>query len=174
MKIIRVRHEDHFTVVRNRTIRDPRLSFKATGLLAYLLSLPDGATVSRAELVKAKTDGQDSIMTALRELKAAGYIEHEKVQDEYGMWRTETTIREVPEGQPKQPLRGNPATVPLRGNPAAGFSRSKGRSTLRDGARAAVPSVARCHVCEETATLQTLHGSWLCDSHFNIAATSLG
>ena len=40
--IIRViRHEQNFTVIDNACQRDLTLSFKATGLLAYLLSMPD-------------------------------------------------------------------------------------------------------------------------------------
>lgn len=166
MKIIRVRHEEHFTVIRNRTLRDSRLSFKATGLLAYLLSLPDGTTMSRQELAKVKRDGQDAVMTALRELRNAGYIEHEKVQDEYGIWRTETTVRECPKSPATGPTVAGKSSNGY-GESVAGKSRSKGRSTnVRNGARAAVPVARLCGLCSEPASLSTLHGTWLCDAHF--------
>jgi hypothetical protein len=94
--IIRVAHRNHYTVIRNNTLRDSRLSFKARGLLAYLLSLPDDACLDRRQLENAGPDGQLAIRTALQELVSKGYLRHEKHQDERGLWRTEATIYEVP------------------------------------------------------------------------------
>lgn len=94
--IIRVAHRDHYTVIRNKTLRDSRLSFKARGLLAYLLSLPDDTTLDRRRLEDAGPDGAYAIRMALQELVNAGYLRHEKRQDEHGRWRTEATLYEVP------------------------------------------------------------------------------
>lgn len=94
--IIRVAHRDHYTVIRNNTLRDSRLSFKARGLLAYLLSLPDDTSLDRRRLEGAGPDGAYAIRMALQELAAAGYLRHEKHQDERGLWRTGATLYEVP------------------------------------------------------------------------------
>ena len=94
--ILRVAHRDHYTVIRNKTLRDSRLSFKARGLLAYLLSLPDDAVVNRDRLGQAGPDGTASVRSALQELVAGGYLRHEKRQDERGQWRTETVVYEAP------------------------------------------------------------------------------
>ena len=73
--IIRVvRHETNFTVIDNACLRDCTLSFKATGLLAYLLSMPDEWTPRRDQLSEVKTDGVASIRAALKELTDAGYL----------------------------------------------------------------------------------------------------
>lgn len=73
--IIRViRHETNFTVIDNAALRDCTLSFKATGLLAYLLSMPDEWTPRRDQLAEVKTDGVASIRAALAELTSAGYL----------------------------------------------------------------------------------------------------
>ena len=73
--IIRVvRHVQNFTIIDNAALRDIRLSFKATGLLAYLLSMPDEWTPRRDQLAEVKTDGVASIRAALKELTEAGYL----------------------------------------------------------------------------------------------------
>lgn len=96
MRIIRVRHQAHYTMIHNQTLRDASLSFKARGLLAYLLSLPDQTRVSREDLANYGTEGEYAIRTALQELVKAGYIEHERVQNNHGQWVTETVVRECP------------------------------------------------------------------------------
>lgn len=106
MKVLRVRHDTHYTVIRNQTLRDSRLSFKARGLLAYLLSLPDQATVNREDLARYTTEGEYSIRTALRELVRAGYIEHERIRGERGRWITETIVRERPAAEGRKPTFG--------------------------------------------------------------------
>jgi DNA-binding PadR family transcriptional regulator len=104
--IIRViRHETNFTVIDNAALRDCTLSFKATGLLAYLLSMPDQWSPRREQLAEVKTDGQASIRTALKELVDAGYLVRrtEKMPD-----GTLVTVSEIHE----QPLAENrPAAV---------------------------------------------------------------
>jgi hypothetical protein len=55
-------------------MRDPNLSLKGKGLLAYLLSHAPGYTVSQGQMVRESTDGRDSVLTGLRELEAAGYL----------------------------------------------------------------------------------------------------
>ncbi|WP_176506387.1 hypothetical protein [Pseudomonas urethralis] len=78
MSIRRVKRPDRYTVVSNRVF-DSNLSFRAVGLLAYLLSKPDNWEVSVAQLVKvsattARPDGRDSVYSILGELIAAGYV----------------------------------------------------------------------------------------------------
>lgn len=47
-----------YTVIDNGALRDPGLSFKATGLLAFLLSLPDNWRPNTRHLSSIKTDGR--------------------------------------------------------------------------------------------------------------------
>ncbi len=62
-----------YVAVANSTIRDTRLSFRARGVLAYLLSQPDDWNVSADRIAAAGTEGREAVRTALRELRAAGY-----------------------------------------------------------------------------------------------------
>lgn len=75
-------------------LQDKRLTFRARGLLSYLLSLPPGWRTSATRLAreldlpattKAK-EGRDAIETALRELVVVGYLGRERVQADDGTW----------------------------------------------------------------------------------------
>jgi len=73
---------EHFTQISNAAIRDPRLSFKARGVLAWLASHQDGYGCSVAAIVAdSDSDGKAAIRTALDELEGAGYLVRERVRD---------------------------------------------------------------------------------------------
>jgi len=82
--IIRTPNRDRYTIVSKVPLEDERLSWKARGLLAYLLSKPDNWTVMVAHLVKQAPDGRSSVMTALVELERAGYIVRTKRRGDSG------------------------------------------------------------------------------------------
>lgn len=108
--IIRVPHRRQFTIIADGALRDPRLSFRATGVLAYLLSLPDGSQVSGRRLTTVKSEGRDAILRALDELETAGYLCRDKVQNLVdGRWTTAVTVLELPPGNlPPSPEKPNP------------------------------------------------------------------
>lgn len=89
----RVRVGRGYESIRREAIQDPRLSFKATGILAFLLSLPDAWRTNaerlsgvKNKLGKAK-EGRESMQAGLRELEEAGYLIRRKYQDSRGTWR---------------------------------------------------------------------------------------
>lgn len=129
--IIRVAHSDHYTVIRNHTLRDSRLSLKATGLIAYLLSLPDDTALDRRHLEGAKSDGAYAIRMALKELVDTGYLRHDKRQDERGLWRTEWTLYEVP----KVPRTGGGKSATGSRLSGGGKPATKSRSNKEKGPR---------------------------------------
>ena len=76
MSIIRVAQRvNPFAQIDRRVFEDPRLSWKAKGLLGYLLSRPPGWKVRVPDLVKRSRDGREAVYSALSELIAAGYAE---------------------------------------------------------------------------------------------------
>ena len=85
-----------FTVVQNQIIEDHRLSFKATGVLIYLLSKPDDWRTSTAQLARAKKEGIDAVRTAMSELEKAGYVRRRRYQDSAGRWAFETVVFDDP------------------------------------------------------------------------------
>jgi len=94
--IIRVADRQHYTRVDNRAINDDRLSLKALGLLAYLLSKPDDWRIERDQLSESHVDGVRSVRTALAELADAGYLVRERSRRADGTWDTVSTIYENP------------------------------------------------------------------------------
>lgn len=73
-----------FTMLRNCWLRDARTSYKAKGLLGYLMSHADGYRVSQAQIVRESSDGRDAVVSGLRELEAAGYLTRQPRRTETG------------------------------------------------------------------------------------------
>jgi len=63
-----------YKAVDRTAAQDPRLSFKAKGVMYYLLCKPDGWHGQIHDLVKNSKDGRTSIISAIKELKTFGYI----------------------------------------------------------------------------------------------------
>lgn len=96
---------DRYTVLPNATIEDRRLSFKALGLLTYLLSKPDHWRVDREQLAATHADGVTSVRSALRELAAAGYLVTEPARDRNGrLAGTEAVVYDRPRVAEKPPV----------------------------------------------------------------------
>jgi hypothetical protein len=100
--IFRSRHRKNFTLIDNAAIRDSRLSLKATGLLALLLTYPDDTRFSREKIRSLKQDGVRGIRSALVELGRVGYLVHEYERDTKGRWKTITYVYETPQGTGEQ------------------------------------------------------------------------
>jgi len=117
--IIRVhRHERDFTILGNATLRDGSLSFRARGLLVFLLSLPPRSPIDSTQLAEDAPEGRDAIRRALRELEAAKYLHRAKVQTADGKWRTESFLFEGPIDS--VPDLGAEDAFPGVGEPGAG------------------------------------------------------
>ena len=72
--IIRVeKHTKNFVVINKNFLEDKRISFKAKGILTYLLSKPDNWQVMTSELIEASSDGEAAVRSALKELEKYGY-----------------------------------------------------------------------------------------------------
>ena len=64
----------------NKTVQDERLSAKAVGVLAYLLSLPPNWEVHSEQLAKRFDCGERAIRAAMKELNKAGYARRRVVR----------------------------------------------------------------------------------------------
>ena len=85
MAFYREAAEQPFTVIANQSLQDPGLSFEATGLLAFMLSLPANWKYSRDWLMQQKQKiGRDKLKRLLKELEENGYLERKYAQDEKG------------------------------------------------------------------------------------------
>lgn len=72
--ITRAARRDRFTVVHNATIEDGRVSFRALGLLVYILSKPDNWKTHIKHLATTHSEGREAVRAAMVELEIAGYI----------------------------------------------------------------------------------------------------
>lgn len=99
-EVIRVRKRpDNFVMIDKTFLEDERLSFKAKGILAYLLSKPDNWKVIVGNLVKFSKDGKSAVYAGLKELKECGYYVKTPIRNEDGtrISRWESTVYEVPD-----------------------------------------------------------------------------
>lgn len=75
------RTERDYTIVTNVWIRDSRLSWKARGILIFLLQLPPDWAVNSEELQTHASDKKESTIAGLRELVHFGYAELVRERD---------------------------------------------------------------------------------------------
>lgn len=96
--IIRVEKNKNYVVMNRTALNDINLSWKAKGIIAYMLSMPDDWVFYVDELVKHATDGRDSFRSGFNELKTRGYVQRRAIKDsktgKITSW--ETIVREVP------------------------------------------------------------------------------
>jgi len=86
MDIVRVIKSKDYTTICNRIFKDRRLSLKAKGLLAMLLSLSDHWDLSISGLYAILKEGKVSIRSTMNELIKHGYVERERVKDKKGVY----------------------------------------------------------------------------------------
>ena len=118
--IFRQKRSSNFTVIPNEFLHSEGLSFKAKGLLSYLLSLPADWEVHISHLATASKDGQDSVSSGISELIDAHYIwRRPRSGSEPGGW--EYFIYDAP--QQESPFGENPIReIPNAENPDSGKS----------------------------------------------------
>lgn len=100
-------HATDFTVIANAALRDERLTLKARGLLALLLSRPDDWVVLQGELENVGPDGRSAVRAALTELEDAGYLDRSYRNTPNGR-RVSSVLREIPQAQGRFPATGGP------------------------------------------------------------------
>ncbi|RUT48611.1 hypothetical protein EJP82_01330 [Paenibacillus anaericanus] len=108
------KHAPPFTRILNDSLHDKRLSFKARGLLSYMLSKPDSFHFYLDELVKHTTEKKDSIRTGMKELEQLGYVHRYPVKNDRGkIMSWELDIYESPSLRPQLgfPVVENPTLI---------------------------------------------------------------
>lgn len=98
------RPTSHFTQVRNDVLRDRRLSFKARGLLVFMLSHPDYWRFRVEDLRANGPDGRHAVTTGLVELETAGYLQRHRRRADDGTYATRLVVFDTPQGDNSQPI----------------------------------------------------------------------
>jgi hypothetical protein len=92
---------------------DPSISWKAKGLMGYLLTRPDGWKINFKDLCNRAKDGREAVTSGLKELEKAGYIHYYQERTEKGLFGE--WIYDVYERPEFNPL--NERNPPLSENP---------------------------------------------------------
>jgi hypothetical protein len=104
VRIVRLAAPNGFTQVANSALRDERLSYKARGIHANLLSNADEGWVESADSLAEKSpDGRHAVRTGLQELVKYGYVEYRKTQGSDGKWSTEMIVYTSPKSGLRTP-----------------------------------------------------------------------
>jgi len=98
--------ETPYVMIDRRPIGNPDLSFKAKGILTYLMSRPDGWEVNITDLLKHGKDGEAAIRSGLKELREAGHMKYETSRNEGRITGWIIRVYEVPEA-PQQLLEAH-------------------------------------------------------------------
>ena len=106
-KFIKTKKDKNYTVLDNTFIQDLRLTWKAKGLMTYLLSLPDDWCIHLSELENHAADGKDSLKNAIKELKIYGYLIATQKKNEAGRF-CETVYTVIEKPLAEKPLAEKP------------------------------------------------------------------
>lgn len=112
MAVYRIQKETNYVVMCKTSLQDNRLSWKAKGLHAYMLSMPDDWRFYDEELQNHARDGKDALKSAIKELKNFGYMKRVRKQNEKGKFDWETIVYEKPymdNPYMEKPLVDNPS-----------------------------------------------------------------
>jgi hypothetical protein len=77
-------------------LEDRTLSWRARGILAYLLSRPPLWETNSEALAAFGKEGREAVRTALRELQVARYLHRPRQQGSDGRWATDWLIADHP------------------------------------------------------------------------------
>ena len=95
-EVFRVNKTKNYTVMSNYHLQDKNLSYKAKGLLSFILSLPDNWELNVKGLVAVSKEGTKAINSILKELELNNYLIRERKQKANGRFFYEYNIYELP------------------------------------------------------------------------------
>ena len=81
MAIIKIHSNANYVTISSSHLRDAQLSWKAMGMLSFMLSCNDNFQFSIAGLTECSSSGKDATRSALKELKEKGYIVVTPIKD---------------------------------------------------------------------------------------------
>jgi hypothetical protein len=123
--IVRKAKKNNYSIISNFPVRNKDLSWKAKGLLWYLLQLPDDFKIYRSHLENQSTDGRDSTYSAMTELKIKGYLVHETIREKGRILEHAWIVHEDPillnNIDDKKPETENPVVAHVHCEPQTDF-----------------------------------------------------
>ena len=109
MPVFRTEKVSDYAVIAKHHLRNKVLSYKAKGLMTFMLSVPPEWDWSMAGLATLASDGIDGVRSGIRELEKHGYLTRRRIRDACGkLGDVEYTIHEIPQ----TPQGGGPGQTP--------------------------------------------------------------
>lgn len=105
-EFIRVEKTRNYTVIHNQFLKRSDLSWKAKGILTYILSLPDDWNINLKEVMTHATEGERAFRSGWDELAEKGYVERKPVREGNRIKFWETIVRETVDVKPLPVLCG--------------------------------------------------------------------
>ena len=93
MAVFKIEKQKNYTVMSNYHLQDRNLSYKAKGLLSFMLSLPEDWDYSLNGLVAVSKESKKAIRNILSELINKGYVVREQGRGEKGYYKYDYIIR---------------------------------------------------------------------------------
>ena len=119
-----LKFEGRFTQIPNEWARDPRVGFRAKGVLLYLMSHKSGWKTSIEHLTSLGPDGRDAIRTAIAELEMHGYLVRKRLRNKGQLAGAEWVLQDPFDEQ--APITENPIQEnPVEENPMVKKTNSK-------------------------------------------------
>jgi|GEM_PF-2989295 len=123
--------ENPYVMLNKTPLSDDRISWRAKGIWAYLLSKPDNWTVREKDLMNKSTEGRDAVRGAIKELVDHGYILKIELREkgkyigvEYSVFESPIEVEKRPtptggEPSPEKPsmVEKTPSAIPLPRKP---------------------------------------------------------
>ncbi|MBA7643033.1 hypothetical protein ES703_50743 [subsurface metagenome] len=172
MSIIRVSKDkkNPYFLMNKTGINDKRLSFKAKGLLAYLISKPDNWYINYNNLCSISINGIKSVRSAVKELTITGYIVRSQMRKDDGKFTYyDFTVYEFPQHtiQPKykpsphsrlgHAIKGNAENSTPLNNERNNILKRATTSSSNKSSSLKKPAVAFSWSNEKTEAIRTLN-----------------
>jgi len=183
MSVCRIqRRENPFAQIDRSILDNPNLSWKAKGLLCYLLSKPDNWKVRTEDLVNRSTDGKTAVWSALNELKEAGHAVMEYQKDpETGLMTGRTwVIHEVPQTKTSETVGVKPSPTTAQSdtrkteasdNPPYSNKEKNSNNHAPQGGAACFPKMESATPPSDAQTLAKLFYTWCSKNRLLIGRT---
>lgn len=97
MTAVRIIKNKNYSVMSNYHLHDKKLSYKAKGLLSFMLSLPDDWKYTIKGISKLSKESERTVRTILKELELNNYLVINKSQNAQGRFVYEYFVYEKPD-----------------------------------------------------------------------------
>lgn len=110
ISVFKIEKTKGYTIMSNYHLKDRSLTYKAKGLLSFMLSLPDDWDYSLKGLCAISKESRDGIRSILKELQEHHYLEIEKTRGDKGYFEYNYLIYEIPHFINKEKIKNTPDT----------------------------------------------------------------